>query len=416
MAGFASLDVVRPGDARGQVVFVSCWYPYPPDNGSKIRVHALLKALASRYRVSLVTFGPADANLDELAHLCSECEVVVRDPFRRRWLRAMLGWFLPLPRSVFSTYSARMARAVRRAVTRSRCAVVIASTMQVAPYVIHFGRTPKILEEHNFGTRMMWEHYRSAPGGLERGRRWVAWRKTRRYERWAYPRFDVCTMVSVQDRQAVLAEMPALAHRVELVPNGVDMANYASSWPKLGAQSLVFNGAMTYRANYDAVAFFLRDVFPLIRGQLPNVRLSVTGSTEGVDVASLALDDHVTLTGYVTDIRPLVAGAWVCVVPLRAGGGTRLKILEAMALGTPVVSTSKGAEGLAVTPEQDILIADTPAGFAAQTVRLLRSPELRARLARNGRRLVEVRYDWQRIGQKWLQVVETVMDGRRAEK
>jgi glycosyltransferase involved in cell wall biosynthesis len=142
------------------------------------------------------------------------------------------------------------------------------------------------------------------------------------------------------------------------------------------------------------------------------VELHITGSTQGVDVESLPMDAHVILTGYLPDIRSVVASAWICVVPLRVGGGTRLKILEAMALGTPVVATSKGAEGLDVTPDKNILIADEPDEFAAKTLRLLREQDLRNRLADNGRRLVEEKYGWSAIGQAFLRIVENVARGR----
>jgi glycosyltransferase involved in cell wall biosynthesis len=128
-------------------------------------------------------------------------------------------------------------------------------------------------------------------------------------------------------------------------------------------------------------------------------------------LSGLHLDESVEVTGYVEDVQSLVASAWACVVPIREGGGTRLKILEAMALGIPVVSTSKGAEGLDVTPEQDILIADEPPEFAAQVVRLLRKPGLRERLAGNARRLVEEHYDWRTSGHKFVRLVESVREG-----
>jgi glycosyltransferase involved in cell wall biosynthesis len=156
------------------------------------------------------------------------------------------------------------------------------------------------------------------------------------------------------------------------------------------------------------VAYFLRWIWPEIRKAAPEAVFKVTGKVDGVDISRLPLDAHAQLAGYQADIRAFIANSWACVVPLRTGGGTRLKILEAMAVGTPVISTEKGAEGLAVTPGEDILIADTAADFAAQTVRLLGDPELRRRLAQNGRRLVEARYNWERIGGQFVNLVEEI--------
>ena len=240
---------------------------------------------------------------------------------------------------------------------------------------------------------------------MDRARTWVSWRKTRRFEARLFARFDVVSMVSEADR-AASAALTGDAMPVHTVPNGVDCDHTrADGWAE-AADTLVYNGALTYSANYDAMRLFLGDILPRIRREVPGVSLTITGSTEGVDLSGLVLDGHVHLSGYVDDIRPVVGGAAACVVPLRQGGGTRLKILEAMALGTPVVSTTKGAEGLEVTDGQHLLIADAPEAFAAATVRLLRDGPLRQRLAANARRLVEERYDWAAIGQRFVRLVE----------
>ena len=152
--------------------------------------------------------------------------------------------------------------------------------------------------------------------------------------------------------------------------------------------------------------YFLADIYPLIKHEIPDVTLSITGSTKGVDLNGLRLDASVHLTGYVEDIRFPVAQSAVCVVPLRQGGGTRLKILEAMALGTPVVSTSKGAEGLDVVDGEHLMIGDTPEAFADAVMRVMRDSNLRERLRCNARILVEHRYDWESIGAQFVALVE----------
>ena len=181
-----------------------------------------------------------------------------------------------------------------------------------------------------------------------------------------------------------------------IVPNGVDLEVNSGDFGAPRPDTLIYSGALTYDANFDAMAFFLRDVFPLIRARRPNVHLRITGGYQGVPIEQLPLGTGVELTGYLDNIQLAVAQSWLCVVPLRVGAGTRLKILEAMALGTPVVSTSKGAEGLEVTHGEDILIADEPEEFANGVVRLLEDRDLRARLSINGRRLVEETYSWER--------------------
>jgi glycosyltransferase involved in cell wall biosynthesis len=145
--------------------------------------------------------------------------------------------------------------------------------------------------------------------------------------------------------------------------------------------------------------------------------LAITGKLDGVQVDRLpiARNDGVVLTGYLADIRPTITQSWISVVPLRLGGGTRLKILESLALGTPVVATSKGVEGLDLVPERDILIADTPADFAASVLRLLQDASLREALSHNGRRTVETKYDWEIIGQQFNNFIETLVAQNKSE-
>jgi glycosyltransferase involved in cell wall biosynthesis len=239
-----------------------------------------------------------------------------------------------------------------------------------------------------------------------RARRWLAWRKFRRYERWLFGQFDLSLTVTERDRQTLLKLMKGQPQQVGVAPNGVDTAYNHPGLAQVEADTLVFNGALTYSANYEAMEYFLSRVFPKVLARVPAARLRITGKTEGVAFDRLRLNDHVSLTGYLEDIRPTVAASWACVAPLLAGGGTRLKILEAMALGTPVVSTSKGAEGLEATHGKHLLIADTPDRLAEYIVRLLQEPELRSTLALNARQLVLDKYEWAAIGRHVCDLVE----------
>jgi glycosyltransferase involved in cell wall biosynthesis len=204
--------------------------------------------------------------------------------------------------------------------------------------------------------------------------------------------------------------LPGYRGPVEVVPNGVDCGRNRPGAAPRRPGALVFNGALTYGANYDAMRWFLAQVYPRVREQVPHASLTITGSLQGVDLSGLALNPSVRFSGYVEDVRPLVAGAELCVVPIRQGGGTRLKILEAMALGTPVVATPKGAEGLEVADGEHLAVADDPAAFAARTVALLCDPALRERLATAARCRVEERYDWRPIGARFVELVERTVE------
>jgi glycosyltransferase involved in cell wall biosynthesis len=288
--------------------------------------------------------------------------------------------------------------------------LVVAATGVMAAYALALPGVVRVLEEHNSLTRMLWDRYRAQTSALQRLRCWASWRKAALYEARLFRRFDLVTMVSELDAAGGRGLLPARSPPVEVFANGVDCDAFRPGLAGPQPGRLVFGGALSYQANYEAVEFFLGAVLPQVRARCPGAHLRVTGSTTGADLDGLPLGGAVTLTGFLDDVRPEVAAAWAAVVPILSGGGTRLKVLEAMALGTPVVSTPKGAEGLDVSPEHDILLAEGAAGFAGATVEVLEDPALRRRLAANARRLVERRYDWGAIGRRFRERLEVLVE------
>jgi glycosyltransferase involved in cell wall biosynthesis len=272
--------------------------------------------------------------------------------------------------------------------------------------VLGIDSIPRVVEDLELS--MIWNKVRAQRTWLGRARHGLTWWKLRHYAASLLSQIEGCTVCSEQERSLLQSIAPDF-ESLSVIPNGLDTELYDEEWGSRVPDTLIYPGALTYQANFDAMAFFLKDVFPLIRAQAPGVTLRITGRTDGVPTHRLPIDDGVILTGYLADVRPTIAQSAVCVVPLLSGGGTRLKILEAMALGTPVVSTLQGAEGLRVTPGQDILIADDPGTFAHQVLRLLASPELQSRLARAGRRLVRENYDWAGIGSRLNAFLESVV-------
>lgn len=394
-----------------RILLLSNWFPCPPDNGSKIRIYNLLRSLAQRHEVTLLSFADIGENIEpeKVEPYCRVAGIVPRVAFQPKRWRALLGFLSPVPRSLVDTYSPQMARRVGHELCCGQYDVVIASELGTAPYLGNSGDAAKVFEDVEI--TIIREAYTCASNGFSRFRRRLTWAKTRRYLGSLVRQFAACTVVSEVER-ANLGEVAPECKRVEVIPNGVDLDWLRPQEVEARPDTLVFNGALTYQANYDAMHYFLMDIWPRIRAQEPRGSLKITGKTDGVMLHTLPRSG-VDFTGYLPDVRPVVAGAWACVAPLRIGGGTRVKILEAMALGTPVISTSKGAEGLAATHEVDILIADDPAQFATQTVRLLRDSALRRRLAENGRRLVEAKYNWRSIGEHFNQLIESVVEARR---
>lgn len=396
------------------VLFLSSWFPYPPDNGSRLRAFNLIEQLSKEHDITLLSFFRNEMTEDRLQAMrryCSTVQAISLAPFKPGSFRSILGLFSSQPRSLVDIYSRQMQESVARARRENDLSIVIASQIYTAPYAVALEGLPRVFEEVEL--TVLREKYTTRSRADHRLRYGLMWWKTKRFTAHLVRQFDGCTVVSQQEKANVLSITPQCRH-VLVVPNGIDPEQYKGDFGAPQPDTLVYPGALTYSANFDAMEFFLGQVFVLIQARQPETVLRITGKTDGVPVERLPLRDGVVLTGYLDDVRPTVAQSWVCVVPLRLGGGTRLKILEAMALGTPVVSTSKGAEGLDVTPGEDILIADTAAEFADAVLQLLNDRVLRTKLAIKGQQLVTQKYGWDRIARKLDRFLgEVVEDHRR---
>lgn len=391
-----------------RLLFLSRWFPYPPTNGAKIRVFNLLKQLSQHHDVALLTFaeGEEPTNREALSVLRGICVNLRAVPYRRynpRSRKALTGFLAGQPRFLADTFSDDMMSTLLAECAARPYDLLIASQLDMAPYALRVPGVPALLEELDLSS-IDTIRLSSSPWPM-RTRAVLTRIKLSAYLSRILPRFLACTVVSELDRSRLRALVPEFG-RIAVVPNAVDVPMYAGDFGEPVANRLVYAGSLAYAANFDAVEYFARDIFPMIRRTIPELLLRVTGTHSGLALPSCMRQPGIELTGFVDDVRPIVAQSWLSVVPLRQGGGTRLKILESMALGTPVVSTRKGAEGLDVTDGDELLMAEQPAEFAARALDLLRSPKQRAGLAARGRQLVERRYDWQIVGQDFRALVE----------
>jgi glycosyltransferase involved in cell wall biosynthesis len=392
------------------ILFLSRWYPFPPDNGSKARVFNLIRQLSQRHTVDLVSFTSETLSRERLEEMNRTCRSVATVPLRTfapLSARSLLAFVSPRPRYFVDTYSREMEELSARAAAQHRPDLVLASEVDMAEYALRLAYRPRLLEDVELAS--LREAYTSAGSVAARLRHGLTWFKTKNYVRRLVASFDGCTVVSEIERSIVEGLAPK-ATRLEVVPNGVNLSDGSVDFGEPRENTLIYAGSLTYSANFDAVDFFLREIYPLVRRRRPGVKLLVTGAADADLRRRLPQSEGVAFSGYLDDVRPAVSQSWLSVVPLRQGGGTRAKILESLMLGTPVVSTSKGAEGLELQPERDILIADSPAEFAASVVRLLEDPSLRECLRTNGRRALEGRYDWPSVGTILLDFVERLAE------
>ncbi|MGI6368903.1 MAG: glycosyltransferase [Anaerolineae bacterium] len=393
---------------RPQVLFLTPQLPWPPEQGGAIRNYFLMREAARHCDVSLLSLVEAPPRPQDLAALafCRRIETIpVPARSRADRLRTLLRSRDPdmAHRLASCAYAEALRRWLGEAVDlvqvegmeMARYGLLLAdwATAASPPVVFDALNAEYLLQKRAMGTDLL------------RPRRWphaaysaVQWLRLRRYERLACQRASLTVAVSELDARALQALGAGI--RPVVVPNGVDTASYPTDLPdSLGLQhpNLVFTGKMDYRPNVDAMRWFVSQVWPLIRAQLPAVHLYIVGKQPHRDVQALDADPAITVTGYVPEVRPYFGGADVYIVPMRVGGGTRLKVLEALATGMPMVSTSLGVEGLAVQDGRHCLLADTPAAFAEATLRLLRQPALGRQLGQAARALAEERYDWTRL-------------------
>lgn len=387
-----------------RVLFLSRWFPFPTDNGSKIRVYHLLKSLADQHEVALLSFAnepPTAAAVQVLRAICSQVDFVSYKGFQTNSVRARLGFLSPTPRSLIDTFSAEMAEKVKKVSDQWKPDIVVASQLDMIPYALLVRDAFRVAEEIEL--TIPYEAYIKAPHLPAKLRKGLTWWKLSAYLRRTLSAFQLCTVVSAPEQELARRVIPSTVP-IEVIPNGVDFRSlqFVSREPQ--PDRLIYNGALSYYANFDAMHFFLSEIFPRILERAPKTTLLITGNTQGAPIEQLPNRKNVVFTGYVEDIHAVVGASWALVAPLRLGGGTRLKVLEALALGVPVVATSKGVEGLDLEKGEEVLVADTPQQFAEATLSLLTDLALRNCLSLAGRRAAS-RYDWNGIGGRFTQIV-----------
>ncbi len=386
------------------ILFLSRWYPDPPDNGSKIRALNLLRALCDRHRITLISFFNPEETVASHSYPSPRPEEILVTPYRgfdRRSPRAQRGYLSSRPRWIVDTHSPQMASLIRRTVDKGRFDLVIASQTEMASYYRCFDGIPAIFEEVELGS-----FHPPDPGNRylpHNIRIRLRWFKHRRFLADLLRHFRSCTVVSNIER-AMLAEAVPGYSSVHVIPNSIDVESYRARPPvERVRNTMIFAGSLRYSANLDAMTWFLNHVYPIILGRQKGVRLTITGDPGSAKLSEM---QNVVQAGRVENIRELVSSASVSIAPIRTGGGTRLKILEAFALGTPVVATTKAAEGLDVQNGTHLLLADTPEDFAGSTIDLLQQPDRAVKIADNALDLVRSRYNWDTHSKFFLQLVD----------
>lgn len=398
------------------------YLPSFPGSGSCIRTYCLARELAGRHQLRVLATsrlgGAPPGALTDLESFCEAVRVVeppVPPPTRkRRWAR-LASWVwsgLPLEVASLEPLREEFARTARAWMDEFRPELLEVNEVLTLPLVGEVARSlPVVLNVHNLVYRVaqrMVDHESSWKARLKG--RWNL-NRLRAMEREVYRRPYRFVTCSEADRQGLLELAPQA--RVSVVPNGVETDYFQCvADPEGDPDRLLFTGKMEYSPNADAVEFFVEEVMPAIRRRRPEAHLEVVGMAPPASLLDLAAaNPALTVHGEVPDVRPWYERCAISVVPLRAGSGTRLKILEALSMQRAVVSTRIGAEGLDVVDGEHLLLADEPGDFAEKVLALMHDEGLRRRLGRNGRRLVRECYDWKKVAPLLAQAWEEAARG-----
>jgi polysaccharide biosynthesis protein PslH len=377
--------------------------PYPPDSGPKVKTWNVIKYLAANHEVTLASFVRGDQS-EEVKSLRKVCKAVHTVPIERRpWEDIFymgLSFMTGKPFLMVRDDRREMRNLIDDLVKKNRFDVVHADQLNMAQYALRVPAPCRALDAHNalwLLYRRLWETMSPGPKKWLLGR---DWRLLKHYEGEMLRRFDTVLAVSEEDR-AALQEAAGEPIKINIIPITVDTDEFVPVVRDPSAGRLLHIGTMYWPPNVDGVIWFIKEVLPLIHAKRPEVEFDVVGARPPQELLDQAAKSReVNVTGYVEDPTPYLRKAGAMVVPLRAGGGMRVKILNALAQGLPVVTTSIGCEGIDVEHGHQVMIADEPEDFAQAALRLLDDRVYANGLGKNGRNFIKTKHDYRVVCRK----------------
>jgi sugar transferase (PEP-CTERM/EpsH1 system associated) len=394
---------------------------YPTNTGGRIRTSKLFERLQKRHDITWLCLKRPEETEEQVQAMRACCARIETFPFLETekftlpfYKDLAANLVSPQPFVVQKYFQPALRARIEQLLRSEPFDLLLCDFLQPSLNVMGLPFGPRILFQHNVESVIFERHYRERKLGPAKAYLYLQWRKLLAYEGRAAHWFDHNIMVSDED----VATMERLyrAKNCSSIPTGVDADFYQPTGQEAPGHDLVFTGSMDWLPNVDGITWFAREILPLLRQELP-VKVWVVGRKPAPEVKALA-EKHpdIEVTGTVDDVRPYIGRARVYIVPLRIGGGTRMKIFEAMAMGKPVVSTRIGAEGLPLTDGRDIALADEPAAFAARVLELLRSQEQRRALGAAGRALVTEKFSWEGVARRFTEICEGVVAARDSLK
>lgn len=395
-----------------KVLWISHLLPYPPRGGVLQRSYNLLKELSKGNEIYLIAFNqkalmPTSDQIreavDKLKEICCNVDVLPlfsdKNKLNKLFL-ILISLFTQKPYTVNWNRSRLLAKMVNESVSHFKPEAIHYDTIGLAEYFQEKKSIVQFLNHHNIESAMMFRRAKKVTNIFKKLYFYQEAWKLSGYEKKVINKFCCNFTVSEEDEATLKRINPTC--RTSVIANGVDTSYFYNDSKRIPSETLIFAGGMRWYPNKDAMLFFTKDIWPLIKKQKPHIKMVLIGKYPPRSLIEISQsDENFIIKGFVEDVRPYFAESMVYVCPIRDGGGTRLKILDALSFGIPIVATSVGAEGIKVTHGKNILIADEPEDFAAQVVKLIDDGKLRGTLSREGRLLAEGVYSWSIIGKKF---------------
>ncbi|MCP4348268.1 MAG: glycosyltransferase [Desulfobacterales bacterium] len=399
-----------------KILFLSQRFLLPMDTGGKIRTGNILEQLSQHHEITLISNVEEPKDSPYLPSIRKFCKTFISVPWKEIkkysflfFIRLFFQMFSIYPVNVRNDYSAKLRLAVEKEAASGNYDVAICDFVQSALMFRNIKGIPTVLFQHNVESEISKRHIRQSGNIIMKFFWFLQWKKMLWFEKKACKSFDKVIAVSEKDRQTF--EELYTVNNVATIPTGVDI-DYFAPVPDTDTEnnSIVFCGSMDWLPNEDAVIFFIKEILTKIQ---PNITLTVVGRNPSPGLVKLVRDyPEVSLTGWVDDTRPYIARSSLFIVPIRIGGGTRMKIYEAMAMGKTVVSTTVGAEGLPVIDGENIIIEDDPSGFGKKITELLKSAEQREKIGTTACAYVRQHFAWERVAESFSTICQEAAQNR----
>jgi polysaccharide biosynthesis protein PslH len=390
------------------LLFITSRLPYPPFQGDRLKIYHILRILSRKHQITLLSFTQdvaEDRLAKELAPYCHRIETIIL-PKTQSYQNLLPGIFGNKPFQVSYYHSSAFQQKLTQILAEDSYDLIHTHLIRMAPYSADL-QIPKVLDLTDAISEYLKTRYETTSNPIIKAGLFIEWQRMLRYEP-ILAKFNTISVCSKPDRDNLLKTAPTA--QIEIIRNGIDIDYFKPNLEQQPEQnSIIFTGNMTYAPNEDGLMYFYREILPLIRQSVPEVKLYIVGKDPSPAVQKIATD-RVIVTGKVPDLRTYYSLAQVSICPIRFGAGTLNKVIEPMAMGIPVVSTSIACAGMNVTDGKDILFADTPSEFATAVVKLIQSPELRQKIGSNGHKLAITEHDWEQIVAKLEDIYDSIAE------